>query len=85
MRTTIFRLGLTLSILANAGSCHVNSASTAHVCNTAITASMNAQQIADVLVARGIDAVRAAKVAQAVRVFRMSVEAACGLVAAPVS
>jgi hypothetical protein len=68
--------------LANNGSCMgggVNSASAAHACSVGITASMAAQDIANVFIVRGIEAGAAAKIAQAVRTFQITVETACAL------
>lgn len=70
--------------LANNGSCiggGVNSASAAHACQVAITASTAAQDIAAFFIAHGWEVAKAEKVANAIRTFQLPVEAGCALLA----
>lgn len=80
IRTPTILLAATLC-LANNGSCTggVNSASAAHACNVAISASMAAQDIAAFFIAHGWEVVKAQKVANAIHAFQLPVETGCAL------
>lgn len=59
----------------------VNSASAASACTTALNAAATIEQLAQFFVNAGIEPVKAAKVAAAVRTFQMPATVACALIA----
>lgn len=61
----------------------VNSASAAHACSVEATAAQTIEQLAQVFIAAGIEATRANKIAQAIRLVQMPISVACALVPAP--